>query len=212
MAGMPLYAPERMDGRSEGSLITLLVVVGVVAGLLTAGAVALYTANDEQDEAIADLRRQTSSLRSTNEKLFGRLVSATAAEQAASAEIARLRKQLAVANASLRRTRAQLIAARRAVRAHARAARRAREQARAVAARRSVYHAVARVRTSRYAHRAPAPVWRSSTGSSGYVPRSSPARRSYPRAAKAPRVSRRAQPAREQPARPARARDWGRGR
>ncbi|MBA3366802.1 MAG: hypothetical protein H0U03_13640 [Actinobacteria bacterium] len=120
-----------MEGRSEGTLIILLVVVGILTGLLTAGAVALYSTNDEQDDAIADLRRETASLRSTNEKLFGRLASATEAEQSAGAQITRLNAQLGAANETLRRLRGELLAARRAVREQTRAARRAREQARA---------------------------------------------------------------------------------
>lgn len=126
---MRLYAGP-VERRSEGTLIILLVVVGVLTGLLTAGAVALYSANDEQDDAIAELKRETESLRSTNEALFARLATATEAEQSAGEELGGLRDQLRAARAALRRVEAQLVAARREARAQARAARQAREAAR----------------------------------------------------------------------------------
>lgn len=125
-----MYAEQSVDGRSDRSVIIVLAVVAILAPLLTAGATAFYFTNHEQDQTISDLRREIDELRAANDRLFGELASSTAAERAVAAEAARLKSRLASLERELRGTKGELAAARRALRAQARAFRRAQEEAR----------------------------------------------------------------------------------
>lgn len=163
---MPVYAETRVNRRGDRPLIVVLAVAAVLAPLLTAGATALFFLSRQQDDRIASLRRDISTVRSANERLFGQLASETAAKNAANARLAGVQAQVAAANRQLQETNAKLAAAQQALRAQAQAARRARQRARtSPAAARSAS------RTPRPAATAghPAPLRRPAVASTGPV-------------------------------------------
>ncbi len=128
---MPVYAEARVNRRGDRPLIIVLAVAAVLAPLLTAGATALFFLSRQQDDRISSLRRDISTVRNANERLFGQLASETAAKNAAQARLAALQAQVEAASRQLQQTNARLAVAQRALRAQAQAARRARQRARA---------------------------------------------------------------------------------